>query len=81
MAWGSPAREEKLEAYIMTYLKEEVQAEALVRNLPGFARFIAVAALFHGQAINAANIARDSALRCAGRFNVRRATPSCVWCG
>ncbi len=59
VAWGSPAREEKLEAYIMTYLKEEVQAEALVRNLPGFARFIAVAALLHGQAINATNIARD----------------------
>jgi len=59
VAWGSPAREEKLDAYIMTYLKEEVQAEALVRNLPGFARFIAVAALLHGQAINATNIARD----------------------
>ncbi len=59
VAWGSRAREEKLEAYIMTYLKEEVQAEALVRNLPGFARFIAVAAILHGQSINATNIARD----------------------
>ena len=59
VAWRSPAREEKLEAYIMTYLKEEVQAEALVRNLPGFSRFIAVAALLHGQSINATNIARD----------------------
>jgi predicted AAA+ superfamily ATPase len=59
VAWGSRSREEKLEAYIMTYLKEEVQSEALVRNLPGFARFIAVAAILHGQAINAANIARD----------------------
>lgn len=59
VAWQSSAREEKLEAYIMTYLKEEVQAEALVRNLPGFARFIAVAALLHGQAVNTANIARD----------------------
>jgi predicted AAA+ superfamily ATPase len=59
VAWGSRVREEKLEAYIMTYLKEEVQAEALVRNLPGFARFIAVAAILHGQAINATNIARD----------------------
>ena len=29
----------------MTYLKEEVQAEALVRNLPGFARFVTVAAI------------------------------------
>jgi predicted AAA+ superfamily ATPase len=59
VAWKSAAREEKLEAYIMTYLKEEVQAEALVRNLPGFARFITVAAILHGQSINTANIARD----------------------
>ena len=59
VAWRSAAREEKLEAYMMTYLKEEVQAEALVRNLPGFARFIAVAAILHGQSINATNIARE----------------------
>jgi len=59
IAWQSNVKEEKLEAYIMTYLKEEVQAEALVRNLPGFARFISVAALLHGQSINTANIARE----------------------
>lgn len=59
VAWKSPAREEKLEAYIMTYLKEEVQAEALVRNLPGFARFITVAAILNAQSINTTNIARE----------------------
>jgi predicted AAA+ superfamily ATPase len=59
VAWRSHAREEKLEAYVMTYLKEEVQSEALVRNLPGFARFIAVAAILHGQSINTTNIARE----------------------
>jgi predicted AAA+ superfamily ATPase len=59
VAWKSSARQEKLEAYIMTYLKEEVQSEALVRNLPGFTRFIAVAAILHGQSINATNIARE----------------------
>lgn len=59
VVFDSESRVEKLEAYVMTYLKEEIQAEALVRNLPGFARFISVAALFHGQAINTANIARD----------------------
>jgi predicted AAA+ superfamily ATPase len=41
-------------------LKEEIQAEALVRNLPGFARFLPVAALFHGQNINVTNIAREA---------------------
>jgi predicted AAA+ superfamily ATPase len=37
-----------------------VQAEALVRNLPGFARFLPVAALLHGQIVNVAGIARDA---------------------
>ncbi|NLB68979.1 MAG: ATP-binding protein [Lentisphaerae bacterium] len=59
VAWGSKTREEKLEAYIMTYLMEEIQAEALVRNLPGFARFVTVAAILHGQLLNTSNIARE----------------------
>lgn len=42
------------------YLKEEIQAEALVRNLSGFARFLPVAALFHAQPLNVANIAREA---------------------
>jgi predicted AAA+ superfamily ATPase len=50
---------ERLQAYVQTYLKEEIQAEALVRNLPGFARFLPVAALFHGQVINVSSLARD----------------------
>ena len=58
--WDSPAKEETLAAYARLYLKEEIQAEALVRNLPGFARFLPIAALFHGQMINVANIARES---------------------
>lgn len=51
---------EVLEAYVQTYLREEIQAEALVRNLPGFARFLPVAALFHSQVLNAAALARDA---------------------
>ncbi len=35
------------------------QAEGLVRNLPGFARFLLIAALYHGQVVNVAGIARD----------------------
>jgi uncharacterized protein len=44
------------------YLREEIQAEALVRNLPGFARFLPVAALFHAQVLNTAGLARDAGL-------------------
>jgi predicted AAA+ superfamily ATPase len=60
IVWDSPVKEETLAAYARLYLKEEIQSEALVRNLPGFARFLPIAALFHGQAINVTNIARDS---------------------
>jgi hypothetical protein len=45
-------RDDRLAAYVQTYLKEEIKAEALVRNLPGFARFLPVAALCHAQVVN-----------------------------
>ncbi len=51
---------ETLRAYVQLYLREEVKGEALVRNLPGFARFLPVAALFHGQLLNVAGVARDA---------------------
>jgi uncharacterized protein len=50
-----------LEAYVQLYVKEEIRSEALVRNLPGFSRFLPVAALFHAQVINVAGLARDAA--------------------
>ncbi len=60
IVWDSTEKEETLAAYAQLYLKEEIQAEALVRNLPGFARFLPVAALFHGRTINVTNIAREA---------------------
>jgi len=60
IVWDSTAKEETLAAYAQLYLKEEIQAEALVRNLPGFARFLPIAALFHGQTINVTNIGREA---------------------
>jgi predicted AAA+ superfamily ATPase len=60
VVWDSTVKEETLSAYTHLYLKEEIQAEALVRNLPGFARFLPIAALFHGQVINVTNIAREA---------------------
>jgi predicted AAA+ superfamily ATPase len=60
IVWDSTAKQETLSAYAQLYLKEEIQAEALVRNLPGFARFLPIAALFHGQNINVTNIAREA---------------------
>jgi predicted AAA+ superfamily ATPase len=44
------------------YLREEVLAESLTRNLPAFQRFLEVAALTHAQVVNLANIAREVGL-------------------
>jgi predicted AAA+ superfamily ATPase len=60
VVWMAPDRGEALIAYTQLYLKEEIQAEALVRNLPGFARFLPVAALFHGAVINVSGLSRDA---------------------
>jgi uncharacterized protein len=57
---GSNSPRETLRAYVQLYLREEIKGEALVRNLPGFARFLPVAGLFHGQLLNVAGIARDA---------------------
>ncbi len=59
VVWSSEDRDATLRAYVQTYLKEEIQAEALARNLPGFARFLPVAALGHGQTVNVSSLARD----------------------
>jgi len=56
------SREEKsafLRAYALTYLKEEVWAEHLVRKLDPFRKFIEISAQCNGEIVNFANIARD----------------------
>ncbi len=53
----SPAR--LLQSYIGDYLREEVVAEALTRNIPAFSRFLEIAALSNGETTNYSNIARE----------------------
>ena len=48
-----------LDAYIADYLREEIAAEGLVRNLPSFSAFLDVAALSDGEIVNFSNIARE----------------------
>ena len=60
LVWTNEAPRAVLEAYVQLYLREEIRAEALVRNLPGFVRFLPVAALFNAETINASGIARDA---------------------
>jgi predicted AAA+ superfamily ATPase len=53
---------ETLEAYVENYIREEIQQEALVKRLDSFSRFLEVAAILNGQAVNVAGIARDAAV-------------------
>jgi len=50
---------EFLRSYTETYLKEEVAAEGLVRNIGPFARFLDIAAASDGETVNFNNIARE----------------------
>ena len=59
LVWVAAERRAVLESYVRLYLREEVRAEGLVRNLPGFARFLPIAALYHGQVVNISGVARD----------------------
>lgn len=52
--------EEELDAYVNTYLKEEILAESLIRRLPPFSRFLKTIALANGEMINFTKLANDS---------------------
>lgn len=49
----------QIQAYVDIYLKEEIMAEALVRNLMGFSNFLRAAAMTDGEMVNYQNIAQD----------------------
>jgi predicted AAA+ superfamily ATPase len=48
-----------LRAYAITYLREEIKAEALVRNLQGFQNFLDIAAAQYAEQINFSAVSRD----------------------
>ena len=48
-----------LDSYVADYLREEIAAEGLVRNLPAFSAFLDAAALGDGEIVNFTNIARE----------------------
>lgn len=48
-----------LRSYIQDYLKEEVFAEGLTRNIPAFSRFFDAMGYSHGELTNYSNIARE----------------------
>lgn len=64
--WGERStvaeRIDLLEAYVQNYLTQEIRAEALVKDLEPFTRFLDVAALANGQVTNVAAVSRDAAV-------------------
>ena len=48
-----------LEAYVQDYLRQEVFAEGLTRNIPAFSRFFDAFGYSHGEITNYCNIARE----------------------
>jgi predicted AAA+ superfamily ATPase len=53
-------RVDLLDAYVQNYLTQEIRAEALVKDLDPFSRFLDVAALANGQVTNVSSLARDA---------------------
>ncbi len=52
--------EEELDAYVRTYLLEEIQAEGAIRRLEPFSRFLQTAALSNTELLNFASIGSDA---------------------
>ena len=56
---GAADPAQALRAYVALYLREEVKAEGLVRNLASFGRFLEAMSFAQATTINLANIARE----------------------
>ena len=72
----------RLAAYVGDYLREEVLAEALTRNLPAFQRFLEAAAFSNGQIVNSATISREigvAANTVRGYFEILVDTLGATW--
>jgi predicted AAA+ superfamily ATPase len=60
--YTTPVPRRLIQSYVGDYLKEEISAEALARNIGSFSRFLEVAAISNSEIINYQNIARECAI-------------------
>lgn len=58
--FDSPAPKVDLNAYVGTYLKEEIQAESLARSIENFSRVLHFASHLNGQQVNYTKIGNDA---------------------
>jgi predicted AAA+ superfamily ATPase len=56
----SDAPEQDLRGYVADYLREEIAAEAALRNIPAFTEFLRVAAIGNAELLNFTNIGREA---------------------
>lgn len=59
VVWDARDPKETLASYVSLYVKEEVQAEALVRDLGGFHRFLEAISFSQASVLNLAAVARE----------------------
>lgn len=57
--FGKPDAADFLQSYVVTYLREEVQAEGIVRNIGQFHRFLEAASFSQAQILSISAVSRD----------------------
>lgn len=60
MSYFSEDPEEYLDVYVNTYLREEIQAESLVKKIPAFSQFLQLASLTSGELLNFTSISNET---------------------
>lgn len=63
LIWESTDPEERLRDYLTLYLREEVQAEGLVRQIGDFSRFLEIASFSYGAVWTTTDISRESGVK------------------
>ncbi len=59
LVWDADEPDRTVQGYLSLYVREEVQAEGLVRDLGGFARFVEAVSFSQASPLNLANVARE----------------------
>jgi predicted AAA+ superfamily ATPase len=59
VVYSSKDPESTIRSYAALYVREEVQAEGLVRNIGNFSRFLEAASFSHGAVLDISNVARE----------------------
>lgn len=63
LIWESSDSEDRLRDYLNLYLKEEIQAEGLIRQVGDFYRFLEIASFSHASVWTTADISRESGVK------------------